>query len=141
MESIKSTLVLLYHCFHICWEKTKWCSNKLLPFNIKSINPIRKSLHIIESYVCILKIFVVRFLLPVDFLVSLGIYSTPKLSKQVTTLDVPPSLFTYKAIHWVLFYSYSLRLITYSPSFILGKLSNTIKYSFILIISLYFEIS
>ena len=28
--------------------------NKILPFNIKSINPIQKYLHIIELYACIL---------------------------------------------------------------------------------------
>ena len=42
-------------------------SNKLLPFNIKSINPVQKYLHITELYACILKIFVVVFLLPIDF--------------------------------------------------------------------------
>ena len=42
-------------------------SNKFLPFNIKSINPVQKYLHITESYACILKIFVVIFLLPIDF--------------------------------------------------------------------------
>ena len=29
-------------------------SNKLLPFNMKPINPIQKFLHIIKSYTCIL---------------------------------------------------------------------------------------
>ena len=30
------------------------CPNKLLPFNMKSINPVQKYQHIIESYACIL---------------------------------------------------------------------------------------
>ena len=29
-------------------------SNKLLPLNMKSINPMKKYLHIIESYACVL---------------------------------------------------------------------------------------
>ena len=36
--------------------------NKLLSFNIKSINPIQKYMHITESYVCIVKTCVVMFL-------------------------------------------------------------------------------
>ena len=57
--------------------------------SIKSINPIQKYPHIIESYACILKIFVIMFLLCeaedegrlINVLVSLGMCSTPKLSK------------------------------------------------------------
>ena len=71
-------------------------SNKLLLFNIKSINPVKKYPHITESYACILKIFVVIFLLPMNFLISFGICSTPKLSKYVII-----SPFTYKPIQWV----------------------------------------
>ena len=71
-------------------------SNRLLPFNIKPINPIQKYPHIIESYACILKIFVVIFLMPINFLISCGICSTLKPSKYVTL-----SLFLYKAIQWV----------------------------------------
>ena len=56
---------------------------------IKSINPIQKYPHIIESYACILKIFLVMFLLCeaedeerlINTLISLGICSTPKISK------------------------------------------------------------
>ena len=51
---------------------------KVFPASIKSINPIQKYLHIIESYNCILKIFVFMFLLPVNVLISFGICSTPK---------------------------------------------------------------
>ena len=52
------------------------------PESIKSINPIQKYPNIIESYACILKIFVVidkeRF---INSLISFGICSTPKESK------------------------------------------------------------
>ena len=51
---------------------------KVFPASIKSINPIQKYLHIIESYNCILKIFVFMFLLPINVLISFGICSTPK---------------------------------------------------------------
>ena len=71
-------------------------SAKLLPLSIKSINAIQKYPHIIESYACILKIFVLIFLFCegrlINFIISLGICSTPKLSKLVATL-----FFTYKA--------------------------------------------
>ena len=59
------------------------------------------------------------FLLPINFLTSLGICSIPKLSKYVTVL-----LFTYNAIQWIPISEHSSRLITYAPPFILlGKLS------------------
>ena len=66
---------------------------KLLPLNIKSINAIQKYPHIIESYACILRIFVLIFLFLINVSISLGICSTPKLSKYVTTL-----FFTCKTI-------------------------------------------
>ena len=57
-------------------------SVKVFPASIKSINPIQKYPHIIESYACILKIFVVidkeR---SINALISLGICYTPKLPK------------------------------------------------------------
>ena len=57
-------------------------------------------------------------LFPTNFLISWGIYSTPKLSKQVTSL-----FFKYKAIECVPVSVYSSRFITYAPFFIvLGKL-------------------
>ena len=51
----------------------------------------------IESYACILKIFAIMFLLSgnpdsINFMISLGICSTPKESKYVIVL-----LFTYNA--------------------------------------------
>ena len=67
---------------------------------MKSINPIQKYSHIIESYACTLKIFVLIFLFCeaedkgrlINISMSFGLCSTPKLSKQVTLL-----LFTHKA--------------------------------------------
>ena len=62
---------------------------KVFPESIKSINPIEKYPHIIESYACILKIFVIMLLLCkaedegrlIDVLIFFGICSTPKESK------------------------------------------------------------
>ena len=55
---------------------------KVFPVSIKSIHPIQKYPHIIESYACILKIYVVidkeR---SINVFVSFGICSTPKESK------------------------------------------------------------
>ena len=48
-------------------------SSKLLPFKIKSINPIQKYPCIIESYACILETFVIIFLFPINLLISFGI--------------------------------------------------------------------
>ena len=67
-------------------EKRFVKSVKVFPASMKSINPIQKYLHIIESYACILKIFVFMFLLPINVLISFGICSNPKESKQVTSL-------------------------------------------------------
>ena len=63
-------------------------SVKLLLLNMKLINPIQKYPYIIESFACILKIFVLKFLFLkaedegrlINALISLGICSTPKLS-------------------------------------------------------------
>ena len=75
-------------------EKRFVYSVKVFPLNIKSINPIQKYPHIIESYACILEILVVvvmflllllslllLLLLLINALISLGICSTPKESK------------------------------------------------------------
>ena len=61
----------------------------VFPASIKLINPIQKYLHIIELYACILKMFVIMLLLCkaedeerlINVLISLGICSTPKISK------------------------------------------------------------
>ena len=60
----------------------------LLSLNIKLINPIQKYPHNIESYTCILKIFAITFLLPINFLISFGICSTPKESLEKTPLNL-----------------------------------------------------
>ena len=49
--------------------------------------------HISDIYACIPTIFVMIYLLPISFLISFGICSTPKLSKYVTL-----SPFTFKDI-------------------------------------------
>ena len=64
------------------FRKTRFVNSvKVFPASIMSISPIQKYPHIIESYACILKIFVSMFLLPIIVLISFGIYSTLKLSK------------------------------------------------------------
>ena len=52
-----------------------------------------------------------------NFLISFGIYSTPKLSKYIALLFP----FTYKAIQWVSIDLNSSKFIKYVPSFILGN--------------------
>ena len=49
---------------------------KDLPASIKSISPIQKYPHIIESYACILKIFATTIDLSIDISISFGICST-----------------------------------------------------------------
>ena len=66
---------------------------KLFSSGMQSINPTQKYLDITQSYACTFKIFVSMFLLPINFLISFGICSTPKLPKYVTLL-----FSTYKAI-------------------------------------------
>ena len=56
-------------------------STKVLSASIKSINLISKYPQIIESYACILKIFVTTIDLSINILISFGICSIPKLSK------------------------------------------------------------
>ena len=58
---------------------------------------MQKYSYITELYACILKIFVVIFLIPINFVISFVIYSTPTLSKYVTAY-----VFRYKAIQSVL---------------------------------------
>ena len=68
--------------FKLFSEKRIANSVKIFPTSIKSINPIQKYLHIIESYTCILKIFVAMDKEQlINFLISFGICSTPKESK------------------------------------------------------------
>ena len=94
-------------------------SVKVLPAIIKSINLIQKYPHIIESHACILKIFATTKTLSINVLTSFGIYSTPKLAKQVLLL-----FNAFKAIQWVPISEYSPRFITYVSYFIIsGRLS------------------
>ena len=52
------------------------------------MNLIQKYSHIVESHAYIPKIFVVMFLLPMIFLISIGIYSTPKLLKFILACGI-----------------------------------------------------
>ena len=45
------------------------------------MNPMQKYPQIIESFDCILNMFVFMFLCSIDFSISLVTYSTPKVSK------------------------------------------------------------
>ena len=45
---------------------------------------MQKYVHIIESFSCIIQIFVVTHLLPIFFKISFRMCSTPKLSEYVT---------------------------------------------------------
>ena len=62
-------------------EKRFVYSVKVFSASIKSINPMQKYPHIIESNACILKIFVFMFLLLINVFISFGICFTPKESK------------------------------------------------------------
>ena len=94
LDSIENILVLFVIFLYSLGENKFVYSNKLLP--LKSINPIQKCPHIIESYAFILQMFAVIFLFPKNFPISFGIRSTQKLSKYITFLA-----FAYKAIQWV----------------------------------------
>ena len=63
-------------------EKRLVKSIKVLRLSIKSINPIQKYLHIIESYSCILKILATTIDLSINILISFGIGSTPKYQNK-----------------------------------------------------------
>ena len=60
-------------------------SNNSLLLSIKLINTLLKYPHNIESSGCIPEIFVLTILLSINFLICLGICSTLKLSKYVST--------------------------------------------------------
>ena len=87
-------------------EKRLVKSVKLLPLSIKSINPIQKQSHIIESYAGILKIFVAIVDTSINILFYFEICSTENYQNK----------WNYYSVH--------TRFIIYVPSFILlGKLS------------------
>ena len=81
MLLIKYFKIILSFFLKLFGEKKFVYSVKVFPARIKSIKPIKKCPHIIESYACILKMFVVIFLLLINGLISLGIRSTTKESK------------------------------------------------------------
>ena len=56
-------------------------SVKVFFASVKLIKPMPKYPHITESFACILKMFVLMFLLLINVLISSGICSIPKLSK------------------------------------------------------------
>ena len=60
---------------------SKLLGEKRIVNSVKVLNPKQKYPHITESYACILKMFVLMFLLLINVLISFGICSTPKLSK------------------------------------------------------------
>ena len=62
-------------------EKRFVNSVKVFHAGINSTKPIQKYPHIIQSFACILKIFVFMFLSLVNVLISFGICYTPKESK------------------------------------------------------------
>ena len=71
---------------------------------------MQKHLHIIESLAWILSIIFTIFLLSIMFLISVGIYSTTKLSKYVILRP-----FTYKAIQSVSVDFYTSKFISNAP--------------------------
>ena len=75
---VKNYIIIFLKLFG---EKILVKSVKVFPASTKSINPIQKYSHIIESYACFLKIFGFMFLLPINILISSGMCYTPKLSK------------------------------------------------------------
>ena len=120
LKFIESFLVLFCYFVHIRLEKINWCAlwNFYLFEKKKSTNPNQMYPHIIESYACILKIFVVIFLLPINFLNFFGTLSMLNSMKVYQNI----LLFTYKATQWLSIDWYLSRYIKYGPSFNLGKL-------------------
>ena len=73
--------MLSFSLLKLFGEKRLVKSVNLLSLSAKSINPIQKYLHITELRPCIPKIYFCMFLLPMNFLITFGMCSTPKLSK------------------------------------------------------------
>ena len=97
-------IILWKSVFDVLWVRGDGLGCLLNHRHIKPKNPVQKCLHIIESCACILTMFILMFLYCdaedkerlLDALISFGICSTPKLSKQVTLLWL-----TCKATQWV----------------------------------------
>ena len=69
-ESLISLILFSLSCCQLLklfGEKGLIKSVNVFPANIKSINPLQKYPHIIESYACILNIFAFIVLLPITF--------------------------------------------------------------------------
>ena len=82
----KESRITLSFFLKLCDENIFVKYFRLLPCNIKSINPMQKYPHIIKSQACILKIFVIIFLLTIKPLISSRMCSTLKLSKYAAPL-------------------------------------------------------
>ena len=116
LESFKfleSFRIILSLFSHLLEENKLVQCNKSLAFSIKSINLIQKYPHIIESFACILEIFVVIRLLPTNFLFLLEYFQ----------LQTYQSILHYHHLHKKLSDEF---LLIFNPqdllSFILGKL-------------------
>ena len=111
-------------------------SVKVFTASIKPTNPIQKYALIIESYACILKIFVVMFLLSINVFISLGIllqnYENKEHRYDEHTNE--SNEFQYQSIHQDLFLTHPY----FSEN--ISRI-NTVKSRLILIIFLYFKVS
>ena len=89
--------------FSKTFSKNKFVKSvRALSLNIKTINSMPKYPHISKTSAYILKIFAMIFLLSIQFFISFGMCSTPKLSKYVILL---PSITIYHqsyplSYHW-----------------------------------------
>ena len=82
-------------------------SVSFLPASTKSMNPMQKYPHIIELFDYTRNMLAIMFLFPINYLISLGTCSTPKLSKQPNSL-----LLQNKAMQCVPASAYSSTIIT-----------------------------
>ena len=97
----------------IIWQNKFVESVVFLPGTIKSINPIRKYPHSIESFSCTRKIFAFYVFVPNKFLNLLSSMFNTKIIKINDSF-----LWQNKAIQCIPASLYSSRFITYTPSFI-----------------------
>ena len=105
---------IIHNYFIILFEVAccKWVRkiSETLSLKIKSTNPMQKHPYIIELG-CIVKAFVLIFLLLIFFFISVEMCLTPKLSRYLKLLP-----FTCKDIQWVPIDLNSSRLTTFVPS-------------------------
>ena len=108
----KCSKIFPWGAFLVCfWRKVYWSA--LILQNFPCPETFLVAHLIIESFACILQIFVVIFLLPVIFFISFEICLIPKLLKYAILLS-----FTFDDIQWFPIGFYSSRFITFAPSFI-----------------------